>query len=219
MEKRAVKPTLPPRLEGHKARVAARAIADNRRHRRVNLPVEGRVLHENGREWRCALTSISVGGLSAHTDLTPRINSHVVVLIQDIGRVQGRVTRVSGSTFAMAFDRFSDRKRTKLADELAWLLNGEKLGLHEDRRSVRHTRSDFARVRIGDGYRVRRAYIDASQTGASFEMAGRVTLGEHADIEARPARITRIHSRGFAVEFDRSAANTDDNNAAGDDTP
>lgn len=222
-------PIPPSRLEGPKARAAAHAIADKRRHRRINVPVQACVLHENGRESDCAITSISVGGLSAHANLTPRINSQVVIVVDKIGRVHGRVVRVSGATFAIAFETFSDRKRIKLADELAWALNSENLGLNEDRHGIRQNKSGFARIGLGGGLHFRRNFIDVSENGASFETSDRPAIGESADVDSRPARVVRIHDRGFAVEFDDDAddptekipdeANTEKNSTDESDTP
>jgi len=216
--KSAVSLTPPSRLEGRKARAAAHAIADKRRHRRINVPVQACVLHENGRQSDCAITSISVGGLSAHANLTPRINSQVVVIVEKIGRVHGRVVRVSGSTFAIAFETFSDRKRIKLADELAWVLNSDNLGLNEDRHGIRQKKSGFARIGLGGGLHFRRNYIDVSENGASFETTDRPAIGERADVDSRPARVVRIHSRGFAVEFDTEADAASENSAEKNNT-
>lgn len=126
---------MPHRLERRKARAAARAIADKRRHYRVALPLRARMLHENGRETGCAVANISPGGLAGYADLTPRVNSRVVIVIDALGRAEGRVKRVSGTSFSLHFDTMTPRRRDRLADRLIWEINRAKLGL-TDRRSA-----------------------------------------------------------------------------------
>ncbi|MGD2134122.1 MAG: PilZ domain-containing protein [Maricaulaceae bacterium] len=189
-----------PRLDRRKARATARAIADKRRHRRVELPRNARLLLENGRESPCAIFNISVGGVSAEAALAPRVNSRVVLIVEGIGRLEGRVTRVWGQRFSVYFDAASFRKRLSLADLLTWEINRGPLGLAEDRRAPRRKRGDGVRVDLADG-QTRAKYLDDSEVGASFSSLQRPRPGEVARIEARIGRIARRHDKGFAIDF------------------
>jgi hypothetical protein len=208
----------PHRLDRRKARVAARAIEEKRRHARAALPLPGRTLYENGREIECAVTSISAGGLAATCPMTPRVNSRVVVVLESLGRVEGRVARVSGDLFAIRFEDMSERRRTRFADALTWEANRLKLGLKDDRRAPRHGKTGSARITFFDGMTARGDYIDVSDVGASFAAIERPRPGEAAMVEERPAHIARLHERGFAVSYDCDAPKAENESpASGDD--
>jgi hypothetical protein len=192
----------PRRLDRRKARVAARAIADKRRHARARLPLAGRTLYENGREIDCDISSISAGGLAARSPVTPRVNSHIVIVLEALGRVEGRVARVDGELFALRFDAMTERKRLRFADEIAW--EGARRTLHmiDDRRAPRRGKTGSARIAFYDGMVARADYIDVSDVGASFAAIERPRPGELAHVESRLSQIARVHERGFAVAFE-----------------
>jgi hypothetical protein len=190
------------RLDRRKARVAARAIAEKRRHARARLGLAGRTLHENGREIACAVLNVSAGGLVARTPAAPRVNSHIVVVLDALGRVEGRVARVDGELFAIRFDAMTERKRARLADEITWEAAKRTLDMIDDRRAPRRGKTGSARIAFYDGMIARGDYIDISERGASFAALERPRPGEIAHVETRPSHVARQHEHGFAVAFD-----------------
>jgi hypothetical protein len=190
------------RLDRRKARVAARAIAEQRRHARAPLTLAGRTLYENGREIDCAVSDVSAGGLAARSPIAPRVNSRVVVVLESLGRVEGRVARVDGERFAVAFDGMTAHRRVRLADEITW--EGARRTFHmiDDRRAPRRGKTGSTRITFYDGMVARGDYIDASDIGASFAALERPRPGEIAHVASRPSHIARVHERGFAVAFD-----------------
>ncbi len=194
------------RLDRRRARVTARAISDKRYYARTHAPLKARMLLSDGRECDVAISDISVGGLAATTDASPRVKSRVVLLVEALGRVEGVAVRVSGARFAVRFDTISDRRRIKLADTLIWEINRARLELTDDRHARRRGKVGSARVRFSDGVEADGDYIDASDTGVSLASVAKPRAGEAASIENRSGRVARLHDRGFAVAFDRDGA-------------
>jgi hypothetical protein len=193
-------PALRP-LDRRRARVAARAISDKRRHARAPVALPARMLHEDGRENVCLITDISVGGLGAIAARAPRVNSRVVLVIDPLGRVEGSAVRVQGERFALRFEAMTERKRIRLADALTWELNRIPLELNDDRRARRRGKTGSAHIVFSDGVETMGDYIDVSDVGASFAAKAKPRQGEAAQVESRPARVARLHDRGFAVDF------------------
>ncbi len=193
--------TAPRPLDRRRARVAARAIADKRRHRRAEIGFPARMLHEDGRENACLISDISAGGLAAVSTRAPRVNSRVVVIIDPLGRVEGSAVRVRGERFALRFEAMTERKQRRIADALTWEINRAQLDLVDDRRARRRGKTGSARVVFSDGVEMQADYIDISDVGASFAAKAKPRHGESAEVESRPARVARLHARGFAVDF------------------
>jgi hypothetical protein len=190
------------RLDRRKARVTARAIAEQRRHARASLPLAARMMRSDGRECICAVADISAGGLAATAEISPRVNSHVVLLVESLGRLEGKAVRVRGSRFAVQFEPITERRRVRLADTLIWEINRAKLGLVDDREAKRRGKTGAARVRLSDGVEANGDYIDISDVGVSLASIARPRAGEAAEVEERRGRVARLHDRGFAVAFD-----------------
>lgn len=189
-------------LDRRRARVTARAIADRRQHARTPLKLKARMLRSDGRECACLVSDLSVGGLAAQTEASPRVNSRVVLLVEAIGRVEGVAVRVRGDQFAVRLDSITDRRRVRLADTLIWEINRAKLGLADDRQARRRGKVGTTRVRFSDGIEADADYIDISDAGVSVASNTRPRAGEAASVEDRRGRVARLHDRGFAVAFD-----------------
>lgn len=195
-------------LDRRGARIAARAISDKRRHARAGVALPGRIMLEDGRESACLIGDISVGGLAAIAARAPRVGSRVVVMIDPLGRVEGRAVRVQGERFALRFEAMTDRRRVRLADALTWEINRIPLGLADDRRARRRGKTGSARIVFADGVETQGDYIDVSDVGASFAATTKPRQGEAARVESRPARVARLHERGFAVDFVSAESDT-----------
>jgi len=108
--------------------------AEERRHfRRVNIPLLGRYMLPDGREFPCQSINMSAGGLALLGPGIGNVGDYVIVYLDHIGRVEGRIIRIIDNGFAMTVGATA-RKRDKLAAQLAWLANRDILNLPEDRR-------------------------------------------------------------------------------------
>src|SRR6202011_3196425 len=88
------------------------------------------------REFPCQVVDMSPGDIAVEAPVTGEPGQRVVAYIDHLGRLEGRITRVSPTGFAMSISA-TPRKRDKLAAQLTWLANRHILGLPEDREHER----------------------------------------------------------------------------------
>ena len=116
----------PARLDKRKIKIAAQGAAERRRHQRVPLALPGRLFEHGRGEQRCRLIDVSPGGAKLLLKEPPPPNSHVVLLIDGLGRLEGDVIRIGGNWLTLRFTMQS-RKRDRLADAITWRFNMERL--------------------------------------------------------------------------------------------
>lgn len=177
------------------------AEANRRRFQRVRLTLLGRFMLENRREYPCQTVDMSPGSCALIAPVLGAIGERVVVYIDHIGRVEGRVARLFEGGFALTFDG-TDRKRDKLASKLTWLANRYHLNLAEDRRHERITPSQsVARVSLPDGRNFSAAIIDLSLSGASLGIEYKPPIGSPLKLGNIRSTVVRHTEDGIAVEF------------------
>ena len=174
---------------------------DRRRYQRVNVNLLGRFMLEDRREYPLQTTDMSPGSLSVTSPITGRVGERVVAYLDHIGRVEGQITRVYESGFAMSINA-TLRKRDKLAAKLTWLANRHELNLPEDRRHDRITPKVAAtNVSLPDGREYRARVVDASLSGAALAIEVKPPIGSPVMVGKLRARVLRHFDEGIAVEF------------------
>ena len=114
-----------------------RPAADRRRFRRADLSLVGRILDPRGQERDCRTMDVSPGGARLMAPQSPKEGERVVIYLDAIGRVPARVMRrADDDGFGVLFEA-TLHKREKIAEQLTWLINKDRLGLDEDRRDER----------------------------------------------------------------------------------
>jgi hypothetical protein len=111
-----------------------RTLADERPgvpHVAVNLL--GRYMLENRREFPCQVVDMSPGGMALIAPVSGHEGERVVAYVDRIGRLEGAIARRFANGFAMDFAA-SDRKRDKLAAQLAGLAHRDSPGTGTARR-------------------------------------------------------------------------------------
>lgn len=187
---------------GSAARQHAKPI-ERRRHQRVDVQVMGRYMLESRREYPCQTVDISPGGLSILAPVVGNLGERVVVYLDQLGRVEGTVTRHFQNGFAIAFSA-TMRKRDKLAAQLTWLANRQILGLPEDRRHDRNQpRNARTVVTLDNGQQVVCRLIDVSTSGASVSTDLKLEMGQRIVVGKLTGKIVRMFEGGVAVEFGR----------------
>ena len=133
------------------------AIAERRRHQRVEVLLSGRFMRSDRREFDCVTIDMSPGGVALASEAAVEPGGRIVVYLDHLGRLEGSVARTFFGGFAIRM-KLSPAKRNKLADQLTWLANRALVGMPEDRRheriEPRNTRTRRSGSRIGR--RVRR---------------------------------------------------------------
>ncbi len=181
-------------------RLASRTI-ERRRFSRVKVALLGRYMLPNRSEYPCQSVDMSVGGLLLTAPVKGRMGDRVIVYLDQVGRIEGDITRVTADGFAMTVTA-TPRKREKLAAQLTWLANRSSLGLPEDRR---HDRVAPKQARIilttDDGRQVPVKMLDMSLSGAAFQADIQLMITDPVTLGRTQARVVRKFEGGYAVEF------------------
>lgn len=180
--------------------VSARTKPDRRRHKRVELRLNGRFLH-NGADHTFVSANVSCGGAVVQAHAIPEIGAAVVCYFDDLGRVSGEISRHTDDGFAVEF-KTSKHKKDKLSDRLIWLLNHKKYDLVDERSAPRKAGGGPALVTRANGTKLQCRVIDISLTGAAFEFDGPVPIvGEAVRVGTLRGEVVRAVSGEFAIRF------------------
>jgi hypothetical protein len=104
---------------------------ERRRFRRVRVNLLARYMLADGREFPCQVIEMSPGDVTVEAPVPAEPGQRVIAYIDNIGRIEGTITRAFPTGFAMLISA-SSHKREKIAAQLTWLVNRESLGLAED---------------------------------------------------------------------------------------
>lgn len=174
---------------------------ERRRHKRIELVLNGRFLDEQSEEHPLETNDISCSGAVIKAAFSVPVGANIVCYIDEIGRVAATVTRQTASGFAVNF-KAASHKRDKIADRLTWLLNKAALGLKEDRTADRHTASGSVIIACDDGRQLQCTARDISLTGASFVTKGPVPhVGEEITTGNIRGRVVRSERGNFAIRY------------------
>lgn len=178
-----------------------RTNGDLRRHRRVPLELAGRFMRSNREEHVCRLKDVSVGGAFVQSDNIPEIGERIVAYFDQLGGLEGVVSRIMPAGFAFQF-KVSDHKREKLAAQIMWLLNREdfpdELGRQHERIGASGRK---ATMRFDDGVMIDVELLDLSASGASVRTPARPALGEEIVLAKIRAVVRRHHADGIGLQF------------------
>jgi hypothetical protein len=174
---------------------------DRRKFRRVSWAVRVRGLTGDGEEFTCTTVDVCAGGLRINLARPLAQGENLVLYIDDIGRVEGVVTRVLNEIgYAVAFN-VPPRKRDKIADQLTWLINKDRLGLIDEREAERRTAGGQV-IAIYNKTSVACAVVDVSIFGVALRTpAPRPMIGDRVQIGERAGTCVRYIEGGFAVDF------------------
>ncbi len=176
---------------------------ERRRHQRVKVNLLGRYMLDDRREFPCQVTNMSPGGMALIAPVSGERGERVIAYVDQLGRLEGRITRVFQSGFAMTISA-TPRKRDKLAAQLTWLANSDLLGIPEDRRHGRFVpKSPIARVVMPNGINITCRIIDLSLSGVAVESQQRPPIGAIVTVGNIMGRVVRHVENGFAIEFTR----------------
>lgn len=175
---------------------------ERRRHRRVQWAVRVRGLTGDGQEFQATTVDVCAGGLRINLARPMTVGENLVLYIDDIGRVEGVVARVlSEIGYAIEF-RVPARKRDKIADQLTWLINRDRLGLTDEREAERRIGGGQVVATYGKGVPVACTVADVSIFGVALRTTGpRPMIGDAVTVGERTGTCVRYIEGGFAVDF------------------
>ena len=176
------------------------SIPDARRHRRIFLSLPVRFMLAEGTEHRGLLYDMSPGGVSITSDVIPPMDSRTVLYIDDIGRVEGTVSRQHPHGFAVSLTTTQSR-RDKIAERLTFHANRHRLR-QEDLRAHERTETNYStQCTLPDGRALTCRVVDLSLTGAAIEMTPAPAIGTEIVIGRMRGRVVRLIKDGFAIRF------------------
>ncbi len=175
--------------------------ADRRKFRRVIHLTRARGLWKGGEEFNAETVDLCGGGVSLKTDQPYEIGDELVLYIDDIGRLSGKVARPTPFGFAVATS-LVPHKRDKIVDMLTWIANKDILGLEDERKSLRRSTMGSLMVTYDSGVVAQCDVIDLSITGVALRTSSaRPPIGACVRMGAKMGRCARYIEGGFAVEF------------------
>ena len=189
------------RLDRRKIKIAARGAQERRRHNRARITLSARALAPSTGEFDCIVVDVSPGGARIKSKHQPYKGERVVLMVDELGRVEGETVRLDTDGFGIRFFG-TQRKRDRLGDVITWRLNMDRLGLNEDRAATRKATRGTTKVQLSDGLIIPVELIDVSKSGAAFACAERPRLGERVRVGGMNAHVARWLENGFAVRFD-----------------
>ena len=175
---------------------------DRRRHYRVTISLLGRFMLENQLEFPCQTLNLSPGSIAVTTPLVASVGERVIFYLDQIGRLEGHVSRAFDGGFAMVMESTVHRK-DKLAAKLTWLANRHELNLPEDRRHERIQPESTVTLTIilPDGRQHQATLVDVSLSGAAITFPVGPPTGSPLQIGNLRATVVRQLQHGVAVEF------------------
>jgi hypothetical protein len=181
--------------------LAARIEPDRRRNRRVTLTLFGRFMRANKHEYPCKSIDISVGGVALMSPVSVEDGETIIVYLDQLGGLQGVVSRQFTGGFALGFD-ISQYRREKLAAQLTWLINRHELNAVDRRRHDRAIpRNPTSSLSLETGAVLPCQIIDVSIAGASVATHARPPLDSEVVLGKLRSRVVRHHDQGIAVRF------------------
>lgn len=170
---------------------------ERRRHNRSPMKLNVRFLLHDGSEHSGVVTNVSVGGMCVKTSAKPAAGSIIIAYVQDLGRLEGLVSRTERDGFAVRLT-LSALRRDKLEEKLG---QGYKPAGIEGRQHERESVAGVTRVQRADGREINARVIDLSLGGVSLAATEWPPLGEQVLVGKMRGRVVRHHPQGFAIEF------------------
>jgi hypothetical protein len=178
------------------------AIPERRRTRRTRLSLRGRCLLADGAEHPCQTIDVSITGLAISAYVVASMGERVIAYIDELGRLEGVVTRRGDGWFAIE-SKISRSRIDRLAQKLAEL-SGEDTHLADPSALASQTRRAELRTDFGQIFAV--GLAEETRFGAKVVANFALLPGARVTVDRRPAVVMREAAEGFVVEFDERHA-------------
>lgn len=180
--------------------------SDRRRHRRVPWRAGLRGMTELGLEFETVTRDVCAGGVRIETPAPLNqifeAGMSLVLYLEEIGRVEGVVRRTTADGAAAIQFKAVSRKRDKIADQLTWLVNRDRLGLAEERSSLRRPGGAEVIALYPGNVATPCTVVDISLFGVALKAHGpRPLIGDAVTVGGRRGVCVRYTEWGFAVDF------------------
>ena len=182
---------------------------DRRRHERIDLCVNGRLMVPDGQEFSCKVTDISLVGIALDSDADVLINDHLIIYLDDLGRFEGPVCRFLKEGFAIEL-KLADTHRVKVEERIQWLSNmqrgenDEAANLRQFQRHLPDSRSlgTTSKIILDNGEQVDCKVLDMSLSGVLVGTQLRLPIGSPVTIGRMKGHVVRHYPEGLGIQFD-----------------
>ncbi len=179
----------------------AKVVDDRRRYQRVNLPLLGRFMRENKQEFPCQIVNMSPGGIAVRAPIIGELGERVVIYLDTMGRIEGKLVRAYEDGFALHLNA-SSYKREKIANQLTWLVNKNHLNLMEDRQHGRIVpKKTRAKISMIDGSTLDCQIQDVSLGGGAVAVEPKPDVGQLVTLGLTRGRVVRHTEQGISIKF------------------
>ena len=175
-----------------------------RRYRRMALDLPVKVVVNGIDEYEGRLLNISPGDLAVKVEADVVAGDAVVLYIETLDVIEGRIVRSLPDGFAVSF-LLSRRRRALLTEQLMLKTNpGMTDGLDDRRQTPRHNAGDQRMVcRLPDGASLFVRVIDMSVDGIAVEAPRKPSVGTAIHVGRMAGIVVRHTPRGFVVVYER----------------
>ncbi len=180
---------------------SVRSARDRRRFQRVNVPLLGRFMRENKQEYPCQIVNVSAGGIAVRAPIAGEKGERIVLYLDTLGRIEGKIVRGNPEGFALQLTA-SQYKREKIANQLTWLINKDRLSMIEDRQHDRIIpKKNAIKLTTVNGTSYESHIVDVSLGGAAVSVDPKPEVGELVTLGLTPGRVVRHKDHGISIEF------------------
>lgn len=167
----------------------------------VAVDLQGRMMRQDCTEQKCAIKYMSPTCALVTAAKMPIVGEHIVSYIDQVGRIEGHVIRISNQGFELSIYATA-RKKSKIAAQLTWLANKHEPGLEENRRHDRTIpRNINSEVRLEDGRTCPCRIMNVSMSGAAIEIDVIPELNTFVWLGFIKGRVIRQFETGISIEF------------------
>ena len=181
---------------------------DRREYRRHVISLPGRYMLADQREFPCRTVALSPEFASLAVPVRGEIGERIIAYIERFGRIEGEITRLTDSGFAMSIAA-APELRDKLAATLAWLCDRGEARISEERRYHRVVpKNPFTSLTLADGTFIPCRLLNVSLSGAAVATDAEPAVGTPVRLGAIEATVVRHFEGGLGVDF--AAVQTDE---------
>ena len=167
----------------------------------MQIPLLGRYMRENRREYPCQTVNMSVGGVAVRAPDVGERGERIIMYVDTLGRVEGEIVRTSPDGFALKLHA-SRYRREKIANTLTWLLNKHRFVQLETRRHERTVPKNAATtLRLSDGTHYSCRVLDISLSGAAIAIDPVPAIGTPVMLGQTPGKVVRHEEQSVSIEF------------------
>lgn len=182
-------------------------VTDRRKAKRFSLSIDVKFLLRGDAEGVGRLLDISEGGLALFADTNAEEGDDIVLYPEGIGRLTGKVVRVFERGLGITFT-LSKSQRETIRERILAAMNGEPyLRLSESRSHIR-IRYNIETTAFVEGEEkpITCTIVDMSRSGCLLQGDRIPPLGSNVTVGALYGRVVRYSDEGFAVQFRRPGA-------------